>query len=144
MRWRKRRKNRYQLKPYQIGARQVDLQGYEPQVLTDLLDWFEPEDIFVCSEGLVPSFHYRLGKRQRLYLPDFFIPHLNIIVEVKSFYTLCSKQHWWYKNREKARQVLSEGYRFKLVVWTGKRSMTLPEDWVQWKLEELRSFLRKG
>lgn len=140
----RRRKNKYVLKPYQLGSRQVDLQGYEPQVLTELLEWFGPEDIFVCSEGLVPSFRYKLGKRLRLYLPDFFIPHLGIIVEVKSTYTLCAKPYWWHKNREKARQVISEGYRFKLVVWESNRCMILPNEWVDWKLEKLRSFLRSN
>jgi len=69
-------------------------QGFENQVILDLLKSGLAEDEIVTGQGNVPHIPYLFNGRQHRYYPDIYIPKLNLIIEVKSKYT-------WMKYKEK-------------------------------------------
>lgn len=52
---------------------------------------------------------------ERLYVSDFYLPEYNLIVEVKSTYTLL-KSKGAVNNKFKEKQVLNEGYNFIFLI----------------------------
>tara|TARA_Y100001973_G_C5171126_1_gene319139 strand:+ start:354 stop:1184 length:831 start_codon:yes stop_codon:yes gene_type:complete len=100
-------------KSYEFFGEQVSLQGYEPQVLECLTNDFglTKEQIMVGKSN-IPVIRY--GKNRR-YFPDFFLPESNLVIEVKSPYTL--RQH--YDNvMAKCEATVESGYSIVLVVVT--------------------------
>lgn len=69
----------------ELDGEEVKLQGYEPKALTMLLQEYPDSKILVGSS--VPRIKYKDGEKRRTYYPDFFLPELNLIVEVKSEWT---------------------------------------------------------
>jgi hypothetical protein len=69
-------------------------QGFENQVILDLLKSGLTENEIVTGQGNVPHIPYSFNGRHHRYYPDIFIPKLNLIIEVKSKYT-------WMKYKEK-------------------------------------------
>lgn len=100
-------------KPYRLGRRLVQVQGYEPQALDWLLTKLKPHQI-VCGRGSrVPTVPFRYRGREHIYYPDIWVPHLNRIVEVKSEYTLRSSLAL---NLRKQKAVLEAGFDFLFIV----------------------------
>jgi hypothetical protein len=62
------------------------VQGYEHFILKELLKIYSEEQILTDRRD-VPKIEYYY-KQKRRYYPDIFIPHLNKVIEVKSFWTL--------------------------------------------------------
>lgn len=121
---------------YQLGDRQVKLQGYEPAALDYMLKFgISAKDIHVESDGSVPVVEYKVRKRRHRYFPDMFVESTNTIVEVKSLYTLgfgtgrmCRK--FWSRNRLKAIACRDQGYTFVLLLMDAKGNrLRLPKNW---------------
>lgn len=76
-------------KKYKFFDEYVSLQGYESLVLQSLIEDFDmhKEDIKIGKSN-IPVIKY--GKN-KLYFPDFYLPKQNLLIEVKSKYTL--QQH---------------------------------------------------
>ena len=83
----KQKRSMLTFKPYTLPSGQIiKIQGYEPQFLNyvfnnnllteDQID-YNPERISYVENG-----------KNRYYFPDFYIPHLNLIIEVKSSWVL--------------------------------------------------------
>lgn len=106
--------NKYKLKEYVWKTGEVSLvQGYEPQVLMELeLSGITYNDIKV-GIAQVPSFKYIFENDEKTYYPDFYIPSKNLIIEVKSKYTL---QKEWEKNQAKFQAIKDAGFEFRLEV----------------------------
>ena len=119
----------YQRKVVSVGGRKFSVQGYEPQFLRKL-HRTRPELLKEIKAGHeVPHFIYRDGK-QRTYRPDFFIPSLNLIVEVKSTHTAAGRPEWRNNLRNKRKAVLKAGFEFRLCVFDGAgRLLQLNPDW---------------
>lgn len=137
------RRSSYKLKEVEIGGKMFTVQGYEPQAIEWLL-WREPrlraDDIATDHEGTVPTFRYRIGRRTRTYFPDIYIKRCNLIVEVKSRYTLgLETGREWRKNQAKAKAVIEAGYSFLLLQMgpDGKRLVKMPEDWYKKSREKV-------
>lgn len=102
-------------KPYLINGETVYLQGYEPLAL----DWIQenlsiPLNKIVCgSKTTVPSISYRWKGKKRVYYPDFYIPHLRTLVEVKSTYSYAVTRE---QLRAKAQACRAAGYKIILMV----------------------------
>lgn len=79
-------KNSYRTIEYVIDDVEYELQGYEPIVLQALLEYFSHDEIITKSEKM-PKIMYNYNKVMRRYIPDFYIPSLGLIIEVKSNYT---------------------------------------------------------
>lgn len=71
----------------------VRYQGFEDQVILDLLDSGIPEDEIITGPGNVPHIRYVFEGKTHRYYPDIYLPKFNKIIEVKSEYT-------WNKYKE--------------------------------------------
>jgi hypothetical protein len=89
----------------------VSLQGYENIVLQSLIEDFkmQKEDILVGKSN-IPIIKY--GKN-KMYFPDFYLPQKNLLIEVKSKYTL--HQHLNVVI-EKCKACVEQGYSILLLV----------------------------
>ena len=89
------------------------VQGYEPIVLKELEeDGYKFKDILTDAKDM-PKIMYQLDEKEHRYYPDIFIPKDNIIIEVKSDYTLKVD---WEINQLKFEATKSHGFDFRLEV----------------------------
>ena len=89
------------------------VQGYEPIVLSELEEQgYEFSDILTSPKDM-PELIYEFEGKSHRYYPDFFIPNENLIIEVKSEYTLTKDLE---KNKVKFQAVEAAGYNFRLEV----------------------------
>lgn len=106
----------YLTKPYMLGTNVVNVQGYEHYAL----DWIlgntriPPSDILCGGDLRIPTVDYiGKNKKPRKYLPDFYIPSKNLIVEVKSEYTYLRGLEINLMKKEACKRL---GYRFIFMV----------------------------
>jgi len=102
-------------KPFQLGNREIKIQGYEPQCLDILLtkENILPEDIAITKSEGKPIIRYIHKNKERIYHPDFYIKSQNRIIEVKST--------WTYKlhlelNLAKQQACIEQGYNFEVYI----------------------------
>lgn len=118
--------------------------SYELFFLRYLLTKFKPADIKTGFD-LKPV---KLLDVSRRYYPDFWIKSRNLYVEIKSVYTLLghAKNDWkmWQLNKNKARQARAIGMKLIWVVPCPKTgvAVTLPSEWYELSLEELKRFIK--
>lgn len=134
---------RYKTKTVTIKGRTIQCQGYEPQAIEWILGNVKGvgiKDFCFDNEGGVPTVRYKLGRRMRTYFPDMFIAKKNLVVEVKSTYTLgLTTGKGWRKNQVKAQTVMAEGYKFIVLLMDGKgtRIGRLPKGWESMRRQEV-------
>lgn len=75
-------------------------------------DGYKFEDVFTSPVDM-PKIQYLMDGKQHRYYPDIYIPKENIIIEVKSSYTL---QKDWAKNQAKFEATRNLGFDFRLEV----------------------------
>lgn len=127
------------MKEARIGKRKVLVRGYEDKALRYMKSLFKPEHIHVHNEKTVPNFDYTFRGSNRRYFPDMLVTHINTIVEVKSISTIglagnmyqSTPSELFYKTRAKARAVMKQGFKFKLLVMRerGNKPYKIPNDW---------------
>jgi hypothetical protein len=101
-------------KPYTLpSGRIIKVMGYENLFLDFVFNnHILHEDEIVYS---VPSIQYTENKIKRRYIPDFYIPKYNLIVEIKSLYVI--KRYGGVCNLLcKRKGVLNTGFDFCLVI----------------------------
>jgi hypothetical protein len=59
-----------------------------------------------------PSIPYKIKKERKVYHPDFFLPSLNLIIEIKSSYILTLDKHI----KEKEKSCIDKGYNYILIL----------------------------
>jgi hypothetical protein len=103
----------------------VKLQGYEPQVLNELLTKYEETDIFIG----VKNIHEILGKityiendKEHSYYPDFYVKSIHTIFEVKSEWTY---EKWKERNELKKQACKSKGFNFKFIILKNANSICI-------------------
>ncbi len=92
------------------------IQGYEHFALDILVKEYTEEQI-KSNRRDVPRILYESNNKQRYYFPDIYLPHMNLIIEVKST--------WIYKKEEennhiKAAAARAQGYQFEFWIFTNK------------------------
>lgn len=90
----------------------VKLQGYEPQVLTELLKTYSEDDIVIGVKEInkeIGQIKYMFEEKEHTYYPDFYIKSENKIIEVKSQWTF---DRWKEKNLAKQNTCLELGFDF--------------------------------
>ena len=92
------------------------VQGYEPFAL-DILVKTYTEDQIKSNRYDVPRIPYESNKKQRYYFPDIYLPHINLIIEVKSLWTYRKDEAI---NKMKSEAVLSQGYQFEFWIFNSK------------------------
>lgn len=110
----KNQKAMYKKKDYIWKTGEISLvQGYEPIVLKELEEsGYMFEDI-KTNESDMPEIWYFYENENHRYYPDIFIPNENLLIEVKSPWTL---QLHWGKNQAKFAAVKELGFNFKLEI----------------------------
>lgn len=104
----------FRIKEFKWKTGEISLvQGYEPIVLKELEDKGYTYEEVITGPNRVPTIPYVFEGEEHLYFPDIFIPKENLIIEVKSDYTLNIK---YEKNQAKFSAVKSHGFDFKLEV----------------------------
>lgn len=117
----KARINTFKRKQYVINGRIVSLQGHEHFGLKDIIRRFGmsiKDIVYKASE--MPKITYRADNQNHRYIPDFWIPKRNLIIEIKSKYTFEKNQ---VVNILKAVACIEAGYDFQ--VWIYNRKGTL-------------------
>ena len=110
----KQQESSFKRKEYIWKTGEISLvQGYEPIVLKELEEKGYKFDEILTSPKDMPEIFYQFKGSKHRYYPDIFIPKENIVIEVKSNYTLKKE---WDKNQAKFEATKSQGYDFKLEV----------------------------
>lgn len=106
------------------SGKAVALAGYEAQVLDELLQNGFRESDFDFGLSKLPAIFYHdptSGKRRR-YFPDFYVPRLNWIIEVKSPYTYRRER---CTNLTKIKACRTLGYTANLLIRFPRRKLSL-------------------
>lgn len=110
---------KYQTKDFIFpSGKVVKVQGYEPKCINDLLNQGHSEkDIIVGNldiEKYIGKILYiGLDKKEHRYYPDIYVPSLNLVIEVKSLYTL--SQDFEINNKKSA--ILESGLNYALKIY---------------------------
>lgn len=98
----------------------IKIQGYENKAL-DILLKFYSEDEIINDRALIPKFWYTLNDKTHKYYPDFYIPKDNMIIEIKSTFTLTYEQE---KNDAKFESVKNSQYSLRVMVFDTNKIVT--------------------
>lgn len=101
----------------------IKLQGYEPIVLDILLNSISEYDI-TTNVSDMPLIFYTYENKNRRYFPDIYIHKLNLIIEVKSTYTM--KLHY-NKNIAKALQCNKDNINFHFYILDKEHQLEIIE-----------------
>lgn len=126
-----------------IGKRVVRVQGYEPLALKYLKSvGCNLRKLCIYTDEGKPTFTYTLSGKKRLYIPDFYYPPKQRVVEVKSLWTFLRTKEEYRKNVAKAKAVISSGYRYALLLMTpsGDR-IPLPKEWFSLSYKDMKVYL---
>lgn len=130
-----------------VGAVHHAVQGYERFAIGFMLNLgIRGADIISSTSKGKPTFKYIDTEGiERRYIPDFFLPSKNRIIEVKSLWTLGlgNKPNTVYRNVVRRLLACREhGYRFSLLVFDRKgKRIILPKDWWKYSRKQLRIYL---
>ncbi len=105
--------NKYKRTTYTLpSGRVVLLQGYEPKFLDFVFEnnVLDENDIIYKVEPI----SYYFNNKAHKYYPDFFIPKLNLIIEIKSDYIL--KIQGIEKQKCKENGCLNKGFKYSLIL----------------------------
>jgi hypothetical protein len=92
----------------------IQYQGYEDKGIRFLLDLgYHINDIKI-GKGKVPVIPYTFKGKSKIYYPDIYIPKDNLIVEIKSDYTM---QKEFELNIAKKEATIQQGYQFDFLIF---------------------------
>ena len=111
-------KSLFKYKDYLMpSGKVVKLQGYEPQVLTELLNNYSEDDIVIGIKNInkeIGQIKYVFDGFEHSYYPDFYIKSENKIIEVKIIYTYNQHKE---KNELKRKACLDAGFNFEFKIY---------------------------
>lgn len=119
-------KNSYKSKEYIFpSGRKEYCQGYEPQMIDWLLQNGYNEDDLIISDIDKPEIWYDFEDKKRRYFPDIFIKSENLIIEVKSQYTVTLNKDI---NKAKLKACEELGFSARVYVVNGFSVVVDPHD----------------
>lgn len=87
--WIHEKQQKYKWKDYILpSGKIIKIQGYENYALYDLLKIYNEDEIITQRKDIPTIWYITPDKKKHRYFADFWIPKDNLIVEVKSEYTL--------------------------------------------------------
>ncbi len=137
----------FKRKEYKLGRRLIKVQGYEPQALDYMRKAkVKASDICTVWEKTIPSIKYSNAKnRGCVYFPDFYIPRKNVLVEVKSIYTIAPNKAQWKLNKRKFKACSDQGYKLIVMVMEQNGSrVILPSDWMSMTFTQIKKALKEA
>jgi hypothetical protein len=137
-------KNTVTTKWVALGKRRVKVMGWEHHALRWLTRRVRPNLITVASEKTVPVIRYRGvdGQTHRHY-PDMYIKRRNLILEVKSTWTigLVRQDSRAFKTLQlKSLAAKRAGYRYAVLLMMPTRRIKLPEEWESMSFRDFRKW----
>jgi predicted nucleic acid-binding Zn-ribbon protein len=155
----------YNFKTCKLGKQTVFVQGYEHHAIEFLTGDpfnYRPKEILLrCMSNkkhLVPSIPYVDNNlKQKRYFPDMYIPKDNLLIEVKSPYTLgIHSENTFGKKSEdifsatqaKAKAAINLGYKLKLILIVEHRDKSftriiMPKTWLKMTHTEILAWWEK-
>lgn len=140
---------------YEQDGRIIKVRGKEKLALDHLINrlGWDLYDIELDADGTVPSVKYysKTEKRNRMYKPDMYVPHKNLLIEVKDFRTLglnhcffySTAKELWETNCSKAKACIKKGYKFLMILYnTENEVVKLPRNWYEYSHEKIITFLK--
>jgi hypothetical protein len=130
------------VKTITVKGTSLRLRGYEPFGLKYLLTRYRMDQIKSHLNGGAP--HIQVNRRK--HYPDFYIPHRNLLVEVKSLGTIGAQSKKMFKNafqrlRTNRLKSLEQGYKYKVLVFDGSGNrVTMPKRWWELNTREMRDY----
>lgn len=121
-------KSGHSYKPYTLPSGTIiKIQGYENYALDVLLKTYTESQIKTSRKDQ-PEIWYtdKKGQRHR-YFSDIFIPHANLIIEVKSTWTY-KKGMCQGKLQLQEEACLRQGYQYKYMIFTDTGKEYIPDD----------------
>lgn len=113
----KQKRSCYSKRKYTLpSGRDIWIMGHEDLCIDHLLEEYD-EDEMMYEDHEKPEIRYSNSEkdgRMSRYYPDLYIPNKNIVIEVKSPYTLQSE---YKQNMEKFRATVDDGYELYLYVF---------------------------
>ena len=98
------------------SGRVVNVQGYEPIALSELLKEYSEDDIVIGVKEInkeIGRIEYTFDGKEKTYYPDFYIKSTNTIIEVKSQWTF---DKWKDKNLAKQKACIHQGFNFEFKI----------------------------
>lgn len=102
---------------------EVKVQGYERFVLPILWERFSESDIIISRKCMPILWWLDNNNKKHRYYPDFYIPKLNLIIEVKSTYTAKYSE---YKLKQITKTMQGLPYEFKVIIMKNKSDFNDP------------------
>ena len=113
----KMNKNGYASKDYIFpSGKVVRIRGYEWKALDELLKIYDESEIEVATKKIPKIKYYWSDGSEHYYFPDIYIKKENLLIEVKSDYTMLKD---FEKNQRKAVATKKNGYNFKFMIYEG-------------------------
>jgi hypothetical protein len=103
------------------SGKQVLIQGYENLALDKLSTTYD-EDKIIVGASLVPKIIYKQNNKTKRYFPDIYINFENLIIEVKSIYTMEKELE---KNLAKRKACIEQGYNFQFWIFDRKQNLQI-------------------
>lgn len=94
----------------------INIQGYEPFALNDLLKSYN-ENAILTNRRDIPRITYTYNNKTKYYFPDIYLPSENKIIEVKSSWTY---QKDYEKNQIKGQATKEMGYNYEIWVYNNR------------------------
>lgn len=125
------------------------VRGFERFALPLLIDKYGVDGVHTDNSEKRQIIQFYYNKQGRRYYPDFYIPKDNLLIEVKSTWTLgllgkVYDRHVLTINKAKYRACIRKGYNIQFWVFddNGKR-VVLPSDWVNMDRNEIVDYINK-
>lgn len=100
------------------SGRQIQLQGYEPRCMKLLLEDYKEEEILTDPEDMPEIWYFNPYKKKKArYFPDMYVPSQNLVIEVKSTWTLKMELE---RNQAKFKAAVDHGLDLHLYVFDEK------------------------
>jgi hypothetical protein len=110
-------KKSYRKKEYSFPSGQkVLVQGYEPFALDELVKLYPETDIIVDRTKVPKITYLDENNKEHRYYVDIYIPSQNLMIEVKSTWTLKKKNDNVYQKLEASKKA---GYKCQIWVYKG-------------------------